>query len=130
MFHKSSVFRHLFHIAHARENHDNSFKARSVANGIAGRGGRTKGREDLFCFSGNLSQSAAANRLHDSYWFVVFSADLIAFSALNGIVIIIGGMVIMLILKALHMTAFILIQNLAIRMLHIFMVMENVTASN
>lgn len=87
--HKAEVILHLLHIAHAGQHHHDAGEARRKPDGIAGRAAAVQRFQHRGGVLGQVDQIAALDRLHDKHRLIVPAADLIAFAALHGDVIIV-----------------------------------------
>lgn len=87
--HKAEVILHLLHIAHAGQHHHDTGEARRKPDGIAGRAAAVQRFQHRGGVLGQVDQIAALDRLHDKHRLIVPAADLIAFAALHGDVIVI-----------------------------------------
>lgn len=89
VLHVAQVVLHLLHAAHAGQHHQHTGEARGKPDGIAGGAAAVQGVQHGFCVVGQVDKAAALDRLHDQYRLVVLTANLIAFAALDGNVIVV-----------------------------------------
>ena len=90
ILHIGKIVLHLRQVAHAGQHHPDSREARGKAHGVAGKASAMKFLQNGLSLLWQIHQAAALHRLHDDNGLAMLPADLIAGSALNPGVIVVG----------------------------------------